>query len=220
MLLFEANGCLSPPSAVSVVEAVIRPVAAVAFADTTLCEGDMVTLGTQNAGPGLSFSWEGPDFSSDQQFPAVGPLTTFDEGFYYLTVDNNGCVSTPDSTKINIKPKPATPSIESNGPLCVGDDLLLTTDFVGASSYNWVRNGSSQFFTSQPLLVRPSVTLADDGTWEVFVTRNGCTSELSVPTLVQVNPVPNAMAGASQNPYLCGRNIDFKWSTFNQPGKL
>ncbi|KAA3630591.1 MAG: HYR domain-containing protein, partial [Bacteroidetes bacterium] len=107
-LRVEATGCVSAPSAPVSVLAVPKPIALVSFPDTTVCEGETINIGTLVSGPGLTYNWTGPDaFTSSAQFPEVGPLSTINEGYYYLVIDSNdGCLSEPDSVRIIVKDKP------------------------------------------------------------------------------------------------------------------
>jgi len=197
-LTVEANDCISPPSAVVNVTSVLKPIAMVAFADTIACGGTSITLGTIVAGPGITYSWTGPNnFMSTSQFPTVGPLAGVNEGYYYLTVIRNGCESEPDSTRISVKPKPETPTISSNTPICAGGNVVLTTNASGASGYHWINNNNQEFLTAIPVFTIPNATPANSGTWRVFVTKNGCDSDPSAPIEVVVNPVPDAAASAN-----------------------
>ncbi len=202
-LTVEANDCVSAPSPVVNVTSVLKPVAMVAFADTIACGGATITLGTVVAGPGITYSWIGPNnFQSTSQFPTVGPLTGVNEGYYYLTVIRNGCSSDPDSTRISVKPKPETPTISSNTPICAGGNVVLTTNAGGASVYHWINNNNQEFLTTSPVFTIPNATPANTGTWRVFITKNGCDSDPSAPVQVIVNPVPDAAASASP-PAVC-----------------
>ncbi len=201
-LTVEANGCLSAPSNPVNVASVSKPLASVSYMDTLVCAGTNINLGTPVVGAGITYQWTGPNgFSSTQQFPQVptnGVLSSLHEGYYYLRTIRNGCASAPDSTLITIKPKPATPSLATGGPVCEGGTVTLSTTFLGASSYRWAQNGNQSFFTTTPAYIIPSASAANAGTWRLFVTQNGCESDASVPVTVTVNQVP--VAAASANP--------------------
>ncbi|MEZ5041353.1 MAG: gliding motility-associated C-terminal domain-containing protein [Saprospiraceae bacterium] len=200
-LIVEANGCMSTPSNPIAVQTVEKPVAQVTFSDTTVCEGQTINLGTFTVGPGLVYHWTGPnDFSSAEQFPQIGPLDELDEGFYNLSILRNGCSSEEVSVELNIKAKPAKPNITSNGPICRGTTLALSTLTTGVSAYHWVQGGNGEFVSTNPTFNIPNADEGDAGNWQLFVIKNGCESDLSNPTLVTVNPRPTAGAAASPNP--------------------
>ena len=192
----EATGCVSTPSTPVAVLAVQQPVAQVTFADTTVCAGETINIGTLVSGTGITYQWTGPNtFTSGAQFPSVGPLSMVNAGYYYLVLNkNNGCFSAPDSVRITVKAKPATPVISYSGPVCAGGSLTLTTTATGASSYHWINFNGEEFITSVPTYVIPSSDLGDAGNWYLYIIKNGCTSNNSNPVNVVVNPVPVATA--------------------------
>jgi gliding motility-associated-like protein len=192
----EATGCISAPASPVQVLAVQKPIAEVSFQDTTVCEGEIINIGTLVSGPGITYQWTGPNvFSSNAQFPEVGPLETVNEGYYYLVLDqSNGCFSEPDSVRITIKDKPETPAISNSGPVCAGEELTLTTTATGASSYHWVNMNGEEFITSFPTFVISAAELGDAGEWHIFVVKNDCVSDNSFPVNVEVNTVPVATA--------------------------
>lgn len=207
-LVVEANGCTSRPSQTKTVSIVTRPVADITQTDTSVCEGEVLTLSTLVAGPTISgYKWTGPDnFSSTQQSPSVGPLTPTKAGQYYLQVARNECVSLPDSIMLTVRPKPTKPSITSNGPICEGTSLVLTTTATGASAYRWLHN-TDVFITTVPSYTVPAAKPANGGNWQVAITRNGCTSDPATAVNAVVNPSPNAIADSEPDPVCIGSAV-------------
>lgn len=207
-LIVEANECTSAPSNVTRIQTVEKPIVELVFADTSICEGETINLGTSTVGPDLEYSWSGPnDFSSAEQFPELGPLNELDEGFYLLSISKGGCVSDQASVELNIKAKPDQPTITSNGPICRDNTLSFSTLSSGASAYHWIQNGNSEFVTTSPSYSVPNADEGDAGNWQLFVVRNGCASDLSNPTQALVNPRPTAGAAAIPNPVCQGGDI-------------
>lgn len=196
-LRIKATGCVSAPSDLWVVNVVQQPVALVSFSDTIVCEGSIINIGTEQSQSGLTYLWEGPDtYSSTNQYPEVGPLRDIiDEGYYKLTlIQGGGCVSEPDSVLIGIKPQPQTPNISSNSPICEGETLTLFSTSGNASAYHWQNASGQVFTTTTPSYVIPNASVTDEGDWKLFITQNGCESDISSPTTVIVNNRPQADA--------------------------
>jgi hypothetical protein len=107
-LTAEANGCVSSPSTVTEVIVYERPVASVGFADTLVCAQTELRL-LANPVSGATYTWSGPNFSSNQQFPLIGSLGIVNQGIYELVVSRGACASVPDSVQVLVKPRPAQP---------------------------------------------------------------------------------------------------------------
>ncbi len=202
-----ANGCLSPPSAITEVTAFERPTATVTYADTLVCEGEVINLGALSQ-TGATYNWTGPNtYSSDMQFPEVGPLADVNGGYYYLTVNRGLCASFPDSTLVTIKPQPEQPQVSNSGPVCTGEPLILTTTSTNASSYTWKSPSGMTITTGIPSFSIPSASASTQGAWTVTIVRNGCTSPESEPTQVIVHPANVASAAAMDNPSCEGEDV-------------
>lgn len=208
-LAIEANGCTSAPSASVNVTAVMRPVATVTYADTLECAGVTINLGAQSV-VGATYSWTGPNFSSSQQFPAVGPLAAVNQGYYRLVVSRGACSSLPDSVLVGVKPRPARPQLTNNSPICENNALTLFTTVTGVSSYHWQAPGMQTYMTTLPSYTIAPVAASQAGGWRLFVTVNGCESELSEPSNVVINPKPVAGAQAMPNPVCSGSTLSLQ----------
>lgn len=197
-LTIESDGCLSQPSAPVNVSVTDIPVAVVNDDEITICEGESFTLGTFVVGDNITYEWTGPNnYNSSNQFPEVIENATLaNAGVYRLVVANSGCESEPDFVVVNILPRPSKPNIANTGPACEGEDVQLTTDVVGASVYTWIAPDLSEFLTTTNTLDLNSVSEDQEGDWRVFATQFGCASEVSEPTSLVVNTIPDAGATA------------------------
>jgi gliding motility-associated-like protein len=215
-LTVEADGCLSAPSLPVAVSASLKPTAFVTFADTTVCEAETINLGTPVTGPGITYSWTGPNgFSSTAQFPQLGPVSMLSAGLYNLVISRNGCQSDPATVEVSVLPKPATPNIINNGPLCEGQTIVLSSSTIGASTYHWVPiDGPAEIITMTNSYTIPNATVNNTGQWRLYVMRFGCRSNDSPATNVVVNQVPAAAASASPPAVCQGTNLNL----FASPG--
>jgi gliding motility-associated-like protein len=165
-------GCTSAVSAP--VSVTIHPTPAtpivVPSGSTTFCAGDSISLST--ATPSSAYLWSTGDTSQ--------AIFVKQSGSYSVQVISLGCtsaVSAPLSVTVNLIP-PA-PSISAGGAttFCDGDSILLTSSVT--AGYLW-----STGATSQAIFVKQS------GSYTVRAIVLGCTSAVSDPTPITVNPTP------------------------------
>lgn len=124
---------------------------------------------------------------------------------YIWTIYTDGCHSSSDQVSINQSAAIATPSALSNGPLCEGATLNLTTPLVSGATYSWTGpNGFSSALQNPSI---PNVTAANAGTYNVTVTVTGCSSSAG-STSVVINSAPVAPAASSNSPVCQGTPIN------------
>lgn len=182
------SGCTSSPAIVSV-SLRTPPQSPVAGNSGLVCEGSNIQL-TASPVPGANYVWQGPDgFSSFSQNPFISGIGVAQAGTYSVRAIVNGCFSSPANTTVSITPLPETPVPSNNGPLCVGQALNLSTDFVQNATYSWT--GPNGFSSTQRTPVISNTSIDASGMYEVVVIKQSC---LSKPgnTLVEINPIPAA----------------------------
>ncbi len=208
-LVIEASGCISQPSAATNILASEIPVAIVNETQVTICEGESIELGTDVTGSDLDYEWTGPNgyFSNAQLPEAITNSALSNAGVYTLVVSRNGCESAPAFTAVSILPKPETPNISDNGPLCTGEDLALVTDNNDASVYHWIAPDLQEFLTTSNGFSVEDVSIAEEGFWRVYVTQFGCDSDVSSSVRIEVNQVPNAIASAQRTDVCTGDEL-------------
>lgn len=74
------------------------------------------------------------------------------------------------------------PPVGNNGPLCVGDNLMLTAATVPNASYFW--SGPNGFLSNQQNPVILSVTLVNGGDYSCVITLNGQSSDPAITTVL------------------------------------
>jgi gliding motility-associated-like protein len=202
-------GCTSAAGTVNVVVNP-TPIAPSASSNSPLCDGDALNLTASNI-VGATYSWSGPNsFTSGNQNPSVSPITTADAGTYSVTATVNGCVSAAGTTNVIINPIPSTPTATSNGPICSGQTLTLSTPAVVGATYSW--SGPNSFSSTLQNPTITSVTTAASGTYSVTITVNGCTSSAgTIVVLVSNNPPsPNV---TSNTPICSGQTLQLNADT-------
>ncbi|MBL7817600.1 MAG: SprB repeat-containing protein [Saprospiraceae bacterium] len=87
---------------------------------------------------------------------------------------------------------------------CSGDTLTLFASYAGQNlSYQWRKNGSNIPNATNARLFFPSVTTADNGSYDVIVSTNGCPSQTSPPATVSIKETPPAPYIGEHNGF-CG----------------
>ncbi len=177
--------CTSAVSAPTVVTVNRTPSVPIINANgsTTFCQGSSLVL-SANA-PGVSgFIWSTGATTSSISVSTAGSYT-----LQTVIGTCTSAVSTP--TVITVNPAPSVPTIDANGPtaLCQGGTVRLTANAPGVSRYIW-SNGAT---TS-------SITVGTAGSYTLRTIIGTCTSAVSAPTVVTVNPpvaVPSIVANGS-----------------------
>ncbi len=216
----DAAGCTGNTAAVNITE----PAVALSSSTTQvniLCNGALTgsvkVLPIGGTVP-YSFLW-----SNGATIEDLSGLAT---GAYNVTVtDKNGCTTTASATitqssSINIS------SILSNGPICAGTNLNLTTAADGGTgtlSYSW--SGPNGFTSSLQNPIIPATTTATSGRYILIVTDiNGCSKSNSIDVIVNANP--NANAGVDKTLQFTGNstlkgtsstvgNLNYNWQAGN-----
>jgi len=202
-------GCTSAPGTVVVVVNP-TPAAPTASSNSPICDGDPLNLSASNVA-GATYTWTGPNsYTSSTQNPTIAPATLTEAGTYSVTVTVAGCTGTSGTTTVVVNPIPATPVPASNGPICIGQTLNLTTSAVAGATYAW--NGPNGFTSS---LQNPSIvgaTTAASGTYSLTVTVNGCTSPVGTVVVLVSNNPPSPVV-SSNSPVCSGQTLQLTADT-------
>ncbi len=207
--LIDANGCTSAPSAsVPVTVNPNPPAPTVAVTGVTkFCQGDSAIL-TATATGTVTYQW----LLNGTAIPNA--TTTTDtakvSGSYTIAVtDGNGCTSTASSgVTVSVNPTPATPLTVAGGltTFCNGDNVDLSANASGATSYQWYQNGTAISGATSNLY-----TATASGVYTVRVgDANNCSSDTAADISVTVNPTPAAPVITASGPLgICpGQTLD------------
>lgn len=182
----------------------IDPAATVnAGSDQTICSGSATaTLAGSIGGGATSAVWSGGagTFSPNATTlnatytPSVAEISAGTVTLTLTTDDPAGpCGTVIDQMVITINPTPATPTANSNSPLCSGSTLNLSTSVVSGASYSWTGPTGFTSTSQNPTRV---VAATDGGGYTVYIIKNGCVSSAGVNSVV-VYTLPTASAGAN-----------------------
>ncbi|HFA48561.1 MAG TPA: T9SS type B sorting domain-containing protein, partial [Bacteroidetes bacterium] len=200
-LTVTVNGCTSEPASTTV--EVTPPPTIAASNNGTECTDPMIDLQLSSnptgGTPPYTFEWSGPNgFESIDQNPTLPNAENAHSGTYIVTVtDANGCSGVAE-TVLDVTLAPDEPFITSNGPLCEGEQLILTApEYEGLEvHYEWtgpLGTTASGAYPDAPEVVRDLVTTASTGDYTVQVTVDGCTSTVSETLQVTINASPETV---------------------------
>jgi len=196
------NGCAGPATSIPV--AILPIPVATAGSNSPVCAGAMLLL-SAGSGPGASYQWTGPNgFSSTQQNPAINSISTAQSGTYSVVATINGCVSAAATVDVLVTPLPPAPAATSNSPLCPGATLALNASAPAGATFNW--SGPSGFSSTQQNPSIPNVSAAQEGTYTVRLTLNGCSGPAALLP-VTVHPLPLAPVATSNSPVCSGSSL-------------
>jgi len=177
----------------------------VATSNSPRCAGQTLNLSV-TAITGAVYSWSGPNsFSSTAQSPFKNSTTIADSGIYQVTVTLAGCGTLgPFAVDGIINRVPTTPTVTGNSPLCVGDNLNLTSSTYIGGNYNW--SGPNGFSSTQQNPSRASVLNSFAGSYSVIISANNCNSLPGSVTVI-VNNVPTSPTASSNGPLCTGQTL-------------
>jgi hypothetical protein len=156
-----------------------------------ICSGTsvMFTATPTNGGTTPVYQWKvnGVNVGTNSNTFTSATLVSGDIVSVVMT-SNATCVTgspaTSNTLTMTVNPVPSTPTAASNSPLCVGEDLSLSTPLVSGATYHWTGPNGFTANTRAPGIL--GVDTYNAGTYYVTITQSGCTSAAG-STIVQVN---------------------------------
>jgi len=141
------------------------------------------------------------------QNPTIASASMSNNGVYYVIATVQGCNSAPsNSTIVNVTAAPDAPTASASTPVCEGESIQLSTTFIPGATYQWY--GPAGFESDLATPVIPVASLVNGGEYYVYVTIDGCASDLSAPVVVTVNAVPDTPVATNNGPGCVGNDID------------
>lgn len=179
------------------------------ISNSPVCAGDSLTLSAPTL-TGATYSWSGPSsFSSTQKDIVLQNVNSSNSGNYSVTVTTNGCSSQAGTLNAVVNSIPATPTASNNGPLCLGQDLQLSTPSVTNASYEW--SGPNSFSSTAQNPVITNVGNIHAGSYSVKVIVNGCKSQAGSTTM-SIGTQPAAPSLTNNGPLCAGQNLQLSAS--------
>ena len=202
-----ANGCTGTPFTYTVR---VNPTLTVTSAvSATICSDQAQNYTITSAVSGTTYTWSRALVAGISNTAVNGqsgnaitetlinttnaPLTVG----YEIVPAANGCTGTLFHYAVTVNPRPATPLIESNSPVCTGTALNLTTPTITNATYTWT--GPNNFSST---LQSPSIAntkLTNTGTYSLTVTVNGCSGNAGTSNVI-INATPSAPKAFNNGP--------------------
>ncbi len=169
------SSAVSPRISVTVTPLPATPTIISVSGNISICSGGSGTLSVSNPQTNTTYLWSNNVVANS--------ITTSTAGTFSVRAVSNGCTSAVSApVVVTILPLPTTPTISgaTSQSICNGSNLTLTVgNPQGNTAYIWSNNGSGT-----------STTVSSAGSYTVFAI-NSCTSAVSSPVSVLVNPVPS-----------------------------
>lgn len=168
-------------------------------ADTTICEGEPLSLTTATA---VGYQWQHPlGMTQNVQTVNISAINLTDAGTYQLTIlDANNCPSNISTFNIAVNPTPTAPTISSNSPICSGEDLVLVAS-TGCDSIEWIGGGGPFVGTDTLIIPAGNANYGNGLTWQArcLDASTGCFSSISAnhTVVINTNPTPPTITAVS-----------------------
>jgi hypothetical protein len=186
------------------------PIAPTVGNSITICTGENINLTASGNYLNPTYNWSGPNnFTSNSQNPSFISTGINNSGTYSVSVTVNGCSSNSSIISAVVKAIPNSPTVASNGALCIGQTLSLSASAIANASYTW--SGPNNFTSNFQNPSRSSVTAADGGLYSVYATVNGCSSNAASTTVVVSTTAPSPSA-SSNSPVCTGQTLSLSAS--------
>ncbi len=200
------NGCTSARTAVTVTVNPTPALSNTSFNQVICSEGSSVPVTLTPDVSGTNFTWTATASASITRYTASGtdiiPAQTLvnaglSAGTVTYTVKPfyNGCEGVNSTYTITVNPKPATPLVSSNSPVCNGASLMLTTPAVASAIYTWTGPNGFTSNLQNPEIANASA--AAQGTYSLTITVNSCTGNAGTTTVTVNSTPPTPVAGSN-----------------------
>ena len=200
-------GCTSA-AATTIATVNPTPITPTVTSNAPICEGSDLLLNASSA-PGSTYAWTGPNgFTSAVQNPTITAATLAATGTYIVTAMLGTCTNTA-SIAVTVKPVPVITATKTDPTACGSSTgSIIISGLVTGNSYtvSYVKNSGSPSVVNNVIAVAPGqITISNlsSGTYSnIFVTLNGCTSNIAGPVTLS-DPNPPATPTATGNAPIC-----------------
>lgn len=154
----------------------------------SVCEG--LDLNLMSSNPSDNYFWIMPNgINSQSSNISVINASTQNQGVYSLQVkDNDKCISDITTLNIQVYPKPSTPTISSNLPICTGSTFNITA-VTNEPNVLWITNNVLNGTTNKNINVN-NVTDNYQGTYQLIATSiNNCHSDTAISNISFTNKI-------------------------------
>jgi gliding motility-associated-like protein len=183
-----------------------------------ICENSDLQLFASDI-PNVSYLWTGPNgYSSDLQNPIIQNITSTNNGIYTVTVNQNNCISLPDSVEVNVNPLPEFELIQG----CIENAYTIQAVLpLPSNSYSFLWSGPNAFSSFQNPV---DITSEQTGVYSLTVTNQfGCERTNSIEVIRTLCEIPNVLTpnndSTNETLNLAGFGVN-KIEIYNRWGRL
>jgi gliding motility-associated-like protein len=202
-------GCASDISIALNIEVRTKPQTPVITTNSPVCFGDFIVLNA-NLVSGATYSWTGPNFSSNERNPMIANATSANEGIYSLTIQQNGCFSdVSQSQNIEIADEIQIPAFSQNIiNICQtsvnGVEICFDPSTIQQNgNITIVNNVTGEILTQGNTICLQISDLSRFSTGSNFLSAYtniaSCRSKSSLPLIINVNIPPDIKAQAIED---------------------
>lgn len=201
-LVITQNGCTSDQASITVPPIGKTPALNFTVTPNNLCTAQQSFTITNTSTDYTTLNWDFGTGASITGATTSGPFTVTYASFgtknITLTATGDlGCTSTLTKTVI-VQQKPIVTQLNKvTGPYCIGDTLILSTNALANTTYNWT--GPNNFTSAQTVVRIPITGPSVAGTYSLVITQGICSSDPVSTTInpSDITPVPVAAFDAT-----------------------
>lgn len=190
-LVVFSDQCPSVPSSINI-RFGISPNRPTISGPLELCQGDVLNINTSETAE--TYSWITPSgtFANSTNSYTIPSVAGLNNGEYKLVLFNGICGSdTSNILNINIKPVPIAPQIIGENDICFGEEIILSTNIIGAQEYSWTLPDNT--VSTNDSIIIENVSAQNEGTYQLTYRIDGClsfTSEMFFINIKDSIPTP------------------------------
>lgn len=202
-LVITQNGCASDTASITVPPIGKTPVLNFTIMPNNLCTAQQSFTITNNSTDYTTLNW---DFGTDASITGAttnGPFTVTytsfgDKKITLTATGDQGCTDVLTQT-LSVPQKPILTQLNKvNGPYCIGDTLILSTNLLANTIYSWT--GPNNFTSNQTVVRIPITGPSVAGTYTLVITQGLCSSDPISTTINPTDIVPVPVADFSATP--------------------
>lgn len=179
-LVVTQNGCTSDAASITVPPIGKTPVLNFTITPNNLCTLQQSFTITNNSTDYTTLNW---NFGTDASIASAttnGPFTVTyasfgDKKITLTATGDQGCTTVLTKT-VTVPLKPVLTQLNKiNGPYCIGDTIIMSTNTLANTIYTWT--GPNNFTSNQPSIRIPITGISVAGTYTLTITQGLCTSD-------------------------------------------
>lgn len=148
--------------------------------NSPVCEGDTLKLHADMEREGTRYLWWSSNGLNDSTTDVRVPdMRTAKSGQYGVVANYRGCVTIGDTVDISTKPLPLAPTATSNGPLWVGQELMLEGT-CPTSGVKFLWSGPNGFTDTGRVIYVTNMQQHQRGNYFVSADKDGCLATSSI----------------------------------------